>query len=262
MTKTLPSVACIVLLSAALPEAVSAATITANTNIFVAGQDSTGINTMGGLFPSVIQTFAAGPGKSVTFSVTPSLLSCGTGPCVNAGTGDGAGLLFASGPTTGTDLAANGTNGISGLIFHGREMFLVGVFLDNSTPTGPGPSTLTFVSSGGTLNADTATSFPAFALGQVFVIGDGRTGFNNAAGSLQTWAIPTNATRLFVGFADGFDNFVGLWGDYGNNTGALNVTATVLTDTPEPATVLLAGLGLIGLRCLRSFSTARKTHVA
>jgi len=242
------------MLLAGLPTSLSATVIDAKTNIFVAGQDSTGINTMGGLFPTVAQTFVAGPGQTVQFSVS-GVTGCGnTGVsgCVVAGTtigADGATLSFSTGAQTGTNISALGTNGISGINFAGREMFLVGVFLDNSVPTGAGPFTPTFVSTGGTFNADTATSFPAFLTGQVFFIGDGRTGFNNAAGTVQTWAVPTNATRLFLGFADAFDNFVGPWGAYGDNTGSLNVTVSVQNGTaiPEPNTIMLVGIVLIGL---------------
>ena len=244
-------------LLAGLPTSLFASIIDAKTNIFVAGQDSTGINTMGGLFPAVAQTFVAGAGQTVQFNVSgvTGCGSIGTGGCAAAGTtigADGATLSFQTGPQTGTDISALG-NGISGIKFAGREMFLVGVFLDNSVPSGAGPFTPSFVSTGGTFNADTATSFPAFFTGQVFFIGDGRTGFNNAAGTVQTWAVPTNATRLFLGFADAFDNFVGPWGAYSDNTGSLNVTVTVqnATATPEPNTIMLVGIGLIGLAYVR-----------
>lgn len=256
MKKLLLSAALGGMLLAGLPTSLFATVIDAKTNIFVAGQDSTGINTQGGLFPAVAQTFVAGAGQTVRFAVTPSPLTCGpTVPCTSAGTGDGAALTFPTGPTTGTNISPNGTNGISGIILTGREMFLVGVFLDSSTPTGPGPFTPTFVSTGGTYNADTDTSFAAFFTGQVFYIGDARTGFNNAGGTLQTWAVPTNATRLFLGFADAFDNFVGPWGGYSDNTGALNVTVSVQNPVgapvPEPNTVMLLGFILIGLAYFR-----------
>src|SRR5689334_4190798 len=84
-----------------LPASMSAITISAMTNIFAAGQDSTGVNTMGGLFPSVAQNFLSGAGQTVTFNVTPSALSCGTGACASAGTGDGAAINFPFGPTNG-----------------------------------------------------------------------------------------------------------------------------------------------------------------
>jgi hypothetical protein len=239
----------------AVPISLSATTIDAKTNIFVAGQDSTGINTMGGLFPAVAQTFLPGPGQSITFNVTPGPLSASAGPPGNAaGFGDGATMVFPFGPTTGTDIDGNGINGISGIQFTGREMFLVGVFLDNSVPTGAGPAKLSFSSTGGTYNMDTDTAFTAFALGQVFAIGDGKTGFNNAAGSLQTWQVPTGATRLFLGFADAFNNFTGPWGAYGDNSGSIDVAVNVMGQQQNPSsvpestsTLVLLGLSITGL---------------
>src|SRR4051812_14841120 len=100
--KMLPPAALAVALFAGLPTSMFAIAVSATTNVFVAGQDSTGINTMGGLFPGVAQTFVAGVGQTVTFGVTPSALSCGTGACASAGTGDGAALSFPFGSQTGT----------------------------------------------------------------------------------------------------------------------------------------------------------------
>ena len=243
----------------ALPISLPAITIDAKTNIFVAGQDTTGINTQGGLFPAVAQTFLPGPGQSITFGVTPGLLSSSASPPGNlSGVGDGAILIFPFGPTNGTDISGNGTNGISGIQFTGREMFLVGVFLGDSIPTGAGPATLSFSPTGGTYNMDTDTGFSAFALGQVFAIGDGKTGFNNSAGSLQTWQVPTGATRLFLGFADAFNNFTGPWGAYGDNSGSLDVTVNLQgpaqdgNSVPESAsTLILLGFSLTGVSVLR-----------
>jgi hypothetical protein len=239
---------CTAFVVATWPMPLNAVTVDAKSNIFVSGQDSTGIDTQGGLFPVVAQSFVPGAGQSVSFNVTPSPLAAAAFPPGNAaGNGDGASLSFPVGPTTGTDISGNGTNGISGITFHGREMFLVGVFLDSAIPTGAGPSSLTFVSSGGSLNMDTDTNFSAVALGQGFAIGDGRTGFNNAAGTLQTFQVPSTATRLFLGFADAFNNFTGPWGAYGDNSGALAVTVNVQNPVAVPesnGTLMVFGLGL------------------
>ena len=248
LTRTLAGV-----LLAGLPTSMFGIVIDAKTNIFAAGQDTTAINTMGGLFPAgTVIT----PGSNVlSFAVSGGPLTCAfSGVCMTTTIGaDGASIAFPFGPTTGTDITALGTNGISGIKFTGRQMFLVGVFLNDSIPTGSGPFTPTFVSTGGTYNADTDTSFQAFFLGQVFYIGDGKTGFNSAGGTTQLFNVPVGATRLFLGFADAFDNFTGPWGAYGDNGGSLNVTITGIAavTVPEPGTIMLMGLGLAALGMLR-----------
>jgi hypothetical protein len=85
----------------------------------------------------------------------------------------------------------------------------------------------------------------------VFYIGDGMTGFNNPTGALQTFAPPTGATRLFLGFADSFTNFSGAWGAYGDNGGSLNVTLSLDPPAPEPGTMMLMGLGITAFSLLR-----------
>ena len=96
-------------------------------------------------------------------------------------------------------------------------------------------------------------------IGQVFFIGDGLTGTDAAnvgSGSTQTFQVPTTATRLFLGFADAFNNFStsggGSPGAYGDNFGSLSVNInTSGLITPEPGTLMLMGAGLIGLALLR-----------
>src|SRR5262245_25090965 len=141
----------------ALPTSLFATSITigAKTNIFVAGQDSTGINTMGGLFPVAIPLT---PGTSVlSFGATGTTTCALTGVCATTTIGaDGAALSFPFGSTGGTNITPIG-NGVSGIQFTGREMFLVGVFLNDDLPsqlpTGTtGPFSLAYT--GSVYNAD------------------------------------------------------------------------------------------------------------
>ena len=103
--------------------------------------------------------------------------------------------------------------GISGLKNKHATMFLVGVFLDDKEPMDPAPSCLDF---------NQSTSFAELypALRQTFFIGDGLTG--TGSGELQRFHVPPGATRLFLGFADGWASH-DRPGWYGDNAGSLTV---------------------------------------
>lgn len=79
---------------------------------------------------------------------------------------------------------------------------------------------------------------------QVFFVGDGRAGRDDAAGALLTFTAPAQAIRLYLGFVDA-SNFVGTSAYYFDNPGS--VSATVVLAVPEPQTAALMGLGLLGV---------------
>jgi hypothetical protein len=116
---------------------------------------------------------------------------------------------------------------------------LVGVFLDGHQPNlGPAPAPLDFRPGG---NVPGGTDYPTLApaLKQVFFLGDGLT----SGGVRQQVVVPDGATRLFLGFADGFQ--------WNNNAGAFRVT---VQNAPAPASWVLLGLGtavVLGCRCRR-----------
>ena len=119
----------------------------------------------------------------------------------NGPAGDGIG---------GTDVTSFG--GISG-IAHGRNgMFLAGVFLTDDPPAGPAPPRLNF-----TKRERFGTLSPRIA--QTFYIGNGKD---------RSYRVPPKATRLFLGFADGY-YYTGPPGWYGNNAGELTVTVDMAT---------------------------------
>jgi large repetitive protein len=112
---------------------------------------------------------------------------------------------------------------------------LVGVFLSDARPdTTPAPTTLDF-RGGGNVPGGINYRFLIPQLKQVFFIGDGLDG----AALQQTVVVPTGATRLYLGTADGFE--------WANNQGAYAVTVTRAGHAPEPGSLTLLGLGAAGL---------------
>jgi hypothetical protein len=143
----------------------------------------------------------------------------------------------------GTNIAPYSNSGLSGVRFDGRQMFLVGVFLGPGTPSGSGPATI--------VNTPASVLGPTFSplLGQIFFIGDGQ-----GSSGTQTFNVPSGATRLYLGFADGapyFGNFPNIGyaispGQFHDNTGSLTVEYSQ-TVVPEPSTLALIGIGLLGI---------------
>jgi hypothetical protein len=117
-------------------------------------------------------------------------------PAANGPAGDKVGA---------TDVEPYG--GISGIAHRYNGMFLVGVFLTDDPPAEPAPPSLDFTG---------RERFDSLAprIAQTFPIGNGRG---------RGFAVPAQATRLFVGFADGY-LYQGPPGWYGNNIGELEVT--------------------------------------
>jgi hypothetical protein len=157
-----------------------------------------------GVLPSEL-TLAAGGGV-ISFPKVIGKASCVAGTGTTADGGDCAG--------GDTDIKTAGK--LSGIQHHQRTMFLVGVFL-GAKPPAKAPPVLDFS------DAKTGTTFAKLepVLGQVFFIGDGKPG--DPPGDTHDFVIPKGATRLFVGYADGF-GFQGTPGAYGDNRGGLSVT--------------------------------------
>jgi len=177
--------------------------IDARSDVYSAGA-SNAESTRGGVMPSTI-TLAPG-GGIVTFPKVVGKAACDA----NAGT-DADGGSCAGG---NTDLYNAGP--LSGIKHHQRSMFLVGVFLGPKLPK-KAPPVLDF--------SDDAlgTKFEKLEpqLGQVFYIGDGHPAA--PTGPTHDFVVPKGATRLFLGYADGY-GFLGAPGAYGDNKGGLSVT--------------------------------------
>jgi hypothetical protein len=200
-------------------------TISGDSNIFGAGKTSAphpGGGTGGQLPP--LYNFAAAAGQVLTFSnISGSINFSGSPVTGTNGIGDGRAFL------AGTNISSEG--GISGIRNDKAIAFLVGVFLNDSAPTGSGPLALDFTNN---------TSFAQLSpqLNQTFFIGDGLTG--SGLGNIQSFLVPEQATRLFLGFADG-GSVQGLPGTYNDNTGSVVANFELQPATepvPEPGTIL------------------------
>src|SRR3954452_11476029 len=112
-------------------------------DIFSAGQNANGGFPGGGTYAVQGVSFQATGGQVISFGTGSGNLgitgttSCSSiAPCNALIGADGASLTFPVGASDGTNIptASVGT-GISGIIFTGREMFLVGVFLSDAVPS-------------------------------------------------------------------------------------------------------------------------------
>lgn len=173
--------------------------------------------------PILIDLTQLGPGNALTFSAWG--LTDNGGGVIFGPEGDDAGWVIEH--TYGVE------NGIanSALPF----LSLTGVFLDdNQADLTASPAPLNYNS--------LTTSFTSFAaqLKQPFFIGDGLTG--RGTGDIQQFLIPTHATRLYLGTADGYG-----W----NNNGGLLVVSVSAVPTPASAWVMVAGLALFGVMASR-----------
>lgn len=106
-------------------------------------------------------------------------------------------------------------NGIAGVTFADRTLFVVGVFVGEDQPTQPDDAVVDLSGAD-----DEKTQEPD--LGEPFFIGDGETG----DGDLQEVVVPDDATTLYLGFADGY-GFYGAPGAYADNEGTVDMEVTV-----------------------------------
>ena len=174
------------------------ATVPAQANIFGAGSAHPPAPAGGGAGLRPVRWALPGGGqRSVTFpSVTGRVNPIAGTTADNGPSGD------REGPTD-----VESWRGISGIVHRRNGMFLTGVFLAAGKPARPAPPRLDFT------RRERMRSL-APRIGQTFLVGDG-------AG--RRFEVPARATRLYLGFADGY-LYVGPPGWYGNNAGELSVT--------------------------------------
>jgi hypothetical protein len=221
------------------PASAGVITIDARSDIWAAGQVGPLPDGLG-LVPPYL-SFAAGSVLWVQFDSITGTVDCGGVDPLGCTAHSGDGFPFNGG---GTNIKAPDNSGLSGIEYIGQAMFLIGVFLTDSPPSGVNPGDYR-------IYTDALASGASFSptLGQLFFVGDGQ-----GSGGMQRFIPPGGATRLYLGFADGQPNFG--YADqpttpnsYGDNSGSLAATFDLVT--PEPGSIFLMGLGVAALALLR-----------
>jgi hypothetical protein len=204
-------------------------TIQATDDIYASGHSTLPTTIYPGTFPPS-DTFPVDPNEILTFSSVTGMVGCN--------------FVITNGPDgpcwPGVNTTVTSYGGLSGIDVYQDNMFLVGVFLDATEPSGAGPSVLKYnYGTPGSLSTTDASFSPE--LDQVFFIGDGLTATGN--GLEQIFNVPAGADRLYLGFADSFDSVPSYYAD---DVGSLTATfAITTTSTPEPAYGFLLTVGLL-----------------
>jgi hypothetical protein len=219
-------------------------TVSALSDIYAAGHSSVPATIYPGDFsPSAV--FSAAANQVLAFSSVTGAVGCN--------------FTVTNGPDgtcwPGVNTTVTSYGGLSGISASGKNMFLVGVFLDNTEPSGAGPITLSYdFGTPGSLNTTDASFSPE--LNQVFFIGDGLTG--TGSGQVQNFLVPDTASRLYLGFADSFDSVPYYYADdVGSLTATFAITGSAAV--PEPSTMLFVSGGLlVGLSCFKRRLVVRR----
>jgi hypothetical protein len=206
-------VACAASIVATTVSAHAQVNVTANANVYGAGHATApGPGGAGGGILPVLVEIPPGTGRTVTFAFSGVV---DYGGCCPSNGPDGIAVVGA--------VAHSLYGGIAGCDLATRARYFAGVFVDDTEPADPSPSSLTI--------PDISFTELSPDLRQVFFIGDGLTG--EGSGTTQVVHVPDDATRLFLGYQDRCSVSPNLPGWYDDNSGT--VTGTVTFDTPTTA---------------------------
>jgi murein DD-endopeptidase MepM/ murein hydrolase activator NlpD len=194
----------------------------------------------GGVLPVEI-ALPPGTGRVVTFDGVAGTIDFGL--CCLANGPDG---IVAAGTATGNDW-----DGLAGMQL-ARGRFVAAVFLDDSEPAAPAPAQLDL-----TL-PDIEFDRLSPALRQIFFVGDGRTSGGGAAGGreVQTFVVPDEATRIFLGVIDAGPPDDSVPGFYGDNSGSVTGSVVIKDAVPVPEPGHLPGL-VVGFGWLGAIGAGR-----
>lgn len=194
--------AAVILLSGGETEKVD---VPASSNIYLAGADDELEAQLSDPGTRPVPIDVEGAGKVSFPSVDGDVSACSE---CEPESPDGGSLSFGSTGVTAF-------NGIAGVTFADRTLFVVGVFVGDDQPTQPADAVVDLSDAD-----DEATQEPE--LGEPFFIGDGETG----DGEAQEVVVPDDATTLYLGFADAY-GFYGTPGAYGDNEGTVDLEVTI-----------------------------------
>jgi hypothetical protein len=228
-----------------LPAYASSVVVEATTDIWLAGQASGA--TVTGFFGT--DTAPANSPIGIAVSGGDTLTFINVLDAANGVSVDGS--CFDTTPDAGACYAdeygdsPGSANGIS--LAHLPAGALVGVFVAAGGPSGSAPTALDFTSGG--IGTGFATLSPE--LDQLFFIGDGLTG--TGTGSVQDFIAPTGAGTLYLAVSDSV-------GAAGNNLGSISANVNDVPEVsaaPEPGTLSLVGLGMVGMALAANFAQRR-----
>ncbi|HUE22277.1 MAG TPA: papain-like cysteine protease family protein [Bryobacteraceae bacterium] len=170
----------------------------------------------GGSAPAAY-AFPAAPGQAFTFPSVTGTWTCNFGVPEYGPDGTTVPTCY----TQASNFSATGP--FSGLDLVDFQGPLVGMFLEDTLPASPPPTLRFYISdsSQGGIRTNLATLSPQ--IGQVFFIGDGRTG--TGTGAIQVFDVPPTATHLYLGYADSCDYATP--GCYGDNEGSMTATFAI-----------------------------------
>jgi hypothetical protein len=187
--------------------------VSAMMDIYQAG----GYNDGSGALPPVVYSFPAKAVRRIIFSRVEGFWS---GECCQYVPWGPDGISELCNEYGGQWHINNPIGPFSGLDFTDFAGALVGMFLEDGLPASAPPPLRFYLSdsSQGGIQTNFTTLSPV--IGQVFFIGDGKTG--TGAGTNQAFRVPPTATNLYLGYSDSCNETVP--GCYGDNVGSVSVT--------------------------------------